>query len=505
MAIDDESSFSSEKFSGTARLFPLPNLVLFPHVMQPFHIFELDFCKLSVQPQLGEDVLRFFGIIGDLNDGPLEGCAQGLGVHCAAGLADGRQPLASPLLGTALPEFDHQEAVRQHHQVHVPCLALATAQLTVSHAQLLFAVPMEGLGACPATTITAHNARCFPGRPIGNQDLRGAGIATILPQDQNPHGMIYIRHPYGAGEVPLPHIATAKFFTVFARNRCGKILRFTFPAFEPQFAIELQVTDIPSRPTGLILLAVDVIQVLGAGKIAIKREYSGNLPFAHPVDQVAKQDAVILEGFIGGFALLSFLEAAEVQWIMLATAAHVIGEQIIVSNLVTFFGMIPEPPDILNELPVVIDQHIVDSNHPLVVITCARIALQQLQAAFIQLVGIPIDFGQEAVQTRLVGSVHEFVGDAVDSFVAGDHQAGEIFGEVFALRCAAEKVGELFDRSFDDLGKRDDPCHDEISVSSREPTSTKATKTGFFQTNYVHAQHLPLPPMLAIPHLVLAS
>ncbi|MDZ4817985.1 MAG: hypothetical protein SGJ20_03330, partial [Planctomycetota bacterium] len=72
MAIDDESSFSSEKFSGTARLFPLPNLVLFPHVMQPFHIFELDFCKLSVQPQLGEDVLRFFGIIGDLNDGPLE-------------------------------------------------------------------------------------------------------------------------------------------------------------------------------------------------------------------------------------------------------------------------------------------------------------------------------------------------------------------------------------------------------------------------------------------------
>ncbi len=27
-------------FSGTARLFPLPNLVLFPHVVQPLHIFE---------------------------------------------------------------------------------------------------------------------------------------------------------------------------------------------------------------------------------------------------------------------------------------------------------------------------------------------------------------------------------------------------------------------------------------------------------------------------------
>ncbi len=29
-----------EKFSGKVRLFPLPNLVLFPHVMQPLHIFE---------------------------------------------------------------------------------------------------------------------------------------------------------------------------------------------------------------------------------------------------------------------------------------------------------------------------------------------------------------------------------------------------------------------------------------------------------------------------------
>lgn len=29
-----------EGFNGTARLFPLPNLVFFPHVMQPLHIFE---------------------------------------------------------------------------------------------------------------------------------------------------------------------------------------------------------------------------------------------------------------------------------------------------------------------------------------------------------------------------------------------------------------------------------------------------------------------------------
>ena len=32
--------FDADTFSGVARLFPLPNLVLYPHVMQPLHIFE---------------------------------------------------------------------------------------------------------------------------------------------------------------------------------------------------------------------------------------------------------------------------------------------------------------------------------------------------------------------------------------------------------------------------------------------------------------------------------
>ena len=35
-----ELQFDASTFSGVARLFPLPNLVLYPHVMQPLHIFE---------------------------------------------------------------------------------------------------------------------------------------------------------------------------------------------------------------------------------------------------------------------------------------------------------------------------------------------------------------------------------------------------------------------------------------------------------------------------------
>jgi len=37
---DEPLAFSPDQFSGLARIFPLPNLVMFPHVMQALHIFE---------------------------------------------------------------------------------------------------------------------------------------------------------------------------------------------------------------------------------------------------------------------------------------------------------------------------------------------------------------------------------------------------------------------------------------------------------------------------------
>ncbi len=40
MSTFDNPSYSLESFSGIVRLFPLPNLVMFPHVMQPLHLFE---------------------------------------------------------------------------------------------------------------------------------------------------------------------------------------------------------------------------------------------------------------------------------------------------------------------------------------------------------------------------------------------------------------------------------------------------------------------------------
>ncbi|MEI8372410.1 MAG: LON peptidase substrate-binding domain-containing protein [Planctomycetota bacterium] len=40
MSSFEGSPFTAQNFLGKVRLFPLPNLVLFPHVMQPLHIFE---------------------------------------------------------------------------------------------------------------------------------------------------------------------------------------------------------------------------------------------------------------------------------------------------------------------------------------------------------------------------------------------------------------------------------------------------------------------------------
>jgi Lon protease-like protein len=44
---EDFSALSS--FGGTARLFPLPNLVLFPQVMQPLHVFEPRYRQMTAE------------------------------------------------------------------------------------------------------------------------------------------------------------------------------------------------------------------------------------------------------------------------------------------------------------------------------------------------------------------------------------------------------------------------------------------------------------------------
>ena len=54
----EELTFDATRFSGVARLFPLPDLVMYPHVMQPLHIFEPRYREML------NDALDSDGIIG---------------------------------------------------------------------------------------------------------------------------------------------------------------------------------------------------------------------------------------------------------------------------------------------------------------------------------------------------------------------------------------------------------------------------------------------------------
>ena len=44
-----ESAGIPDDFDGIVRLFPLPNLVLFPHVIQALHIFEMRYCEMLTE------------------------------------------------------------------------------------------------------------------------------------------------------------------------------------------------------------------------------------------------------------------------------------------------------------------------------------------------------------------------------------------------------------------------------------------------------------------------
>src|SRR5437763_15529306 len=100
---------------------------------------------------------------------PIQCSAERLAQDRPTGFADGRQLPERPFIRMALPQLSHQEAVRQHDEVHVPGLALAVTQLTSPHAQLLLAIPMKGLCACPTMPIGPHHPRYLPLNPVRHQ------------------------------------------------------------------------------------------------------------------------------------------------------------------------------------------------------------------------------------------------------------------------------------------------------------------------------------------------
>ena len=415
-------------------------------------------------------MIYVFSILLDLLDGPFQGGAKCLVRHRSAGFANGLQTTVRPVIRTDLPQFEHEQAVRQHYQVHVPCLALAVAKLTISHAQLLLSVPMIGFCSCPAMSIRRQDATHFPCRSVRYKNLTRLGVAPMIPNNQRSHFVIHLRNVHGASEIPLPLVATANFLAGFRRDRGGQLVGSQRLAFPFHFAIEFQVANISPRLIVPVAFRVNVIQIFGMREIAIEDEISRYFPLASPIHQLTKQLAVILESFAGGLTLVAFFEAAEIQWVMLTVGANIVGEQVVLCNLVTLFSMIPIPAHVLDELAVVIDEAVVESNRAVFTVGGRRIFLQQLQPPLIEQRLIPIRLREKAIQARLVSRLDELTVDAADRFVFRHHQACEILGEVLPLRFVSEQVAEGIHGFANNTGKLDDGWHERtLSGSLKRP------------------------------------
>ena len=59
---DEPLAFSPDQFSGVARVFPLPNLVMFPHVMQALHIYEPRY-RAMLEEAVEDDRLIALGVL----------------------------------------------------------------------------------------------------------------------------------------------------------------------------------------------------------------------------------------------------------------------------------------------------------------------------------------------------------------------------------------------------------------------------------------------------------
>lgn len=53
----DHAEFDPGEFSGTVRMFPIPNLVMFPHVVQPLHVFEERYREMMADALVGDRLI----------------------------------------------------------------------------------------------------------------------------------------------------------------------------------------------------------------------------------------------------------------------------------------------------------------------------------------------------------------------------------------------------------------------------------------------------------------
>lgn len=283
--------------------------------------------------------------------------------------------------------------MRQEDQIHVAGLPQAFPELTVSHTQVLLAVPVEALGAWPAASIGTEDTTDLPMRSIAHQYLLGFLTITSSPQDDDTDTMINTRYANTPCEIPLLLTIDRDELTSARFDLLSQYFGLELASLETDVAIELQITDIAS------IMLVDMVEILRVRKPTVEGEVARDVICDHPVDELSEEDVVIIEDEVAFFTALALYEAAKVNGIMLAAGADVIGDQIVVRHRMPFLGVIPEIPDVFDSLAVMIDQDIVHGDDALCAVTGGRVFLEPLEPPPIQFRDVPCDLIQPAIQT----------------------------------------------------------------------------------------------------------
>src|SRR5213593_2349680 len=106
-------------------------------------------------------------------------------------------------------------------------------------------------------------------------------------------------------------------------------------------------------------------------------------------------------------------------------------------------SVIPEPVSIFYQFSVMIDERVINRDHPMWRIVSSRVTLQQFKAPLVECLFIPVDLSDPAVQAGLVGRDSKLAINPADSFAFRDEETSQILGEVPPFRFICKQVGVL--------------------------------------------------------------
>ena len=222
-----------------------------------------------------------------------------------------------------LGETSDEETVRYADEIHVAGLPLAGAHLTISQAQLLLAVPMEGLSlfndadrptSCggPPKTRACSPAPC------------STAVVPLLPKHEDADGVIDVGNPHLFAKVPIPLGPYTNGFLCCPGDLPRHVLQFLLPALIHHVPVQLQITDIGA------LRALNMVEYFGTGEIAVKRKVPWDSTPDGVVDQFDTQLRMIFE--LPRPTPRSFPEPSPLNRIVSSRGAYIVGNHIIVGN-----------------------------------------------------------------------------------------------------------------------------------------------------------------------------